>query len=263
MDSRTRSRLIELNHQFYQTFAQRFSATRQRLQPGVARLLAQIPCQARLLDLGCGNGKLCRSLASADFRGSYTGLDFSAKLLRLAEDACDMDAEILSGPLAGDSKPPVKKRAVFLQADLSTVDWDNNLSEGSYDVILAFAVFHHLPSHELRLQTLRKAHRLLVPGGMLFHSEWQFLNSPRLRARIQPWQTIGLDESQLDPGDYLLDWRHGGYGFRYVHHFDQDELSLLAEQSGFRIMDTFFSDGERGRLGLYQTWSTENLPPVP
>ena len=246
MDSSTRDRLIQLNHQFYQTFAQHFSLTRQRLQPGVKRLMARIPMDARLLDLGCGNGHLWRSLASAGFRGSYTGLDFSAELLRLAED--------------GFSRPAEKSRAVFLQADLSTMDWDAGLTGQAYDFILAFAVFHHLPSYELRLQTLRKAHRLLALGGELSHSEWQFLNSPRLRLRIQPWQTIRLSESLVDPGDYLLDWRHGGYGLRYVHHFNQDELSLMAEQSGFRIVDTFLSDGESARLSLYQTWSPQNSP---
>jgi 2-polyprenyl-3-methyl-5-hydroxy-6-metoxy-1,4-benzoquinol methylase len=263
VDSSTCSRLVELNHQFYQTFAQSFSATRQYLQPGVKRLMARIPCEARLLDLGCGNGELCRALASAGFRGSYTGLDFSAELLQLAESACDMDADKLPGLPTARRGFVAVKRAAFLQADLSTAHWDENLAEGAYDIILAFAVFHHLPTQELRLQTLCKAHRLLVPGGKLFHSEWQFLNSPRLRSRIQPWQTIGLTDSQLDPGDYLLDWRQGGYGLRYVHHFDQDELSLLAERSGFRIMDSFLSDGEGGRLGLYQTWSSQSLSPLP
>ena len=42
MDAETTQRLIALNHQFYQTFAAHFSATRQRLQPGVLRMLPSI-----------------------------------------------------------------------------------------------------------------------------------------------------------------------------------------------------------------------------
>ena len=74
MDSDTIQRLLALNYQFYQTFAAPFSATRQRLQPGVLRLLPAIPETARLLDLGCGNGELARQLhATAASRAATWG----------------------------------------------------------------------------------------------------------------------------------------------------------------------------------------------
>jgi hypothetical protein len=84
------------------------------------------------------------------------------------------------------------------------------------------------------------------------------MNSPRLRARIRPWKTIDLSDDEVEPGDYLLDWRRGGYGLRYVHHFDEGELSILADEAGFEVRETFYSDGENSRLGLYQVW--ERLP---
>jgi hypothetical protein len=43
MNPTTLSRLLDLNRQFYQTFALPFSATRQRLQPGVRHVLASLP----------------------------------------------------------------------------------------------------------------------------------------------------------------------------------------------------------------------------
>jgi hypothetical protein len=88
----------------------------------------------------------------------------------------------------------------------------------------------------------------------LIHSEWQFLNSPRLAARIQPWELAELSADEIDPGDYLLDWRRGGLGFRYVHSFSQAELAELAAETGFKIIETYSSDGETGNLGLYQIW---------
>lgn len=87
---------------------------------------------------------------------------------------------------------------------------------------------------------------------------WQFLNSERLRERIQPWQRAGLLAGQVDEGDYLLDWRSGGEGLRYAHHFSEAEMSDLAAQSGFSVLETFHSDGENGRLGLYQIWQRNN-----
>ena len=41
MNPTTLSRLLDLNRQFYQAFALPFSATRQRLQPGVLRILEE------------------------------------------------------------------------------------------------------------------------------------------------------------------------------------------------------------------------------
>jgi tRNA (uracil-5-)-methyltransferase TRM9 len=231
----TVSHLLDLNRQFYQTFGEAFSSTRQRIQPGVLRLFGRISQSGSILDLGCGNGELAHRLASNPFTGSYTGLDLSAPLLEHAR----------KGQLPGFH---------FLQADLSSPDWDARFSPQGYDCLLAFAVLHHLPGAELRLQVLRKARSLMPGDGIFIHSEWQFLNSPRLAARLQPWEAVGLASGDVDPGDYLLDWRHGGKGLRYVHHFNEDELSELADAAGFKVTESFFSDGENGRLGLYQVW---------
>jgi hypothetical protein len=104
------------------------------------------------------------------------------------------------------------------------------------------------------LSILNTIHQLLKPDGLFIHSNWQFLNSAKLKAKIQPWDVATISESDVDAGDYLLDWRSGGAGLRYVHHFDERELGELAEASGFEITETFHSDGEGGNLGLYQVW---------
>lgn len=250
MDALTAQRLVTLNRDFYTEFGAAFSATRQRLQPGVQQVLAQLTGTERILDLGCGNGYLARSLAAQGHHASYLGLDFSPPLLERA-----------GSQSAGLS-------IAFQQTDLTVPDWGDDpnaslsaaldshhpLAPGSFDLIFAFAVLHHIPGRDLRLGLLRKARSLLAPGGKFIHSEWQFLDSPRLKARIQPWERSGLLASAVDEGDALLDWRSGGAGLRYIHHFSAPELAGLAEESGFRVVDTFYSDGQGGRLSLYQIW---------
>lgn len=235
MNPTTLSRLLDLNRQFYQTFALQFSATRQRLQPGVNRILDQIKPSDAVLDLGCGNGELGRELAGRGHTGVYIGLDFSPPLLEQAAAAQPSNFS-------------------FLQADLSTNEWDVSLSGNRFDAVLAFAVLHHLPGVDLRLQIMHKIRSLVAASGRFIHSHWQFLNSPRLAARVQPWETIGLSQEEVDLGDYLLDWRQGGKGLRYVHHFSDSELYGLASASGFEVVESFLSDGENHRLGLYQVW---------
>lgn len=248
MDELIVQKLLSLNREFYQTFATNFSLTRMRIQPGVRQILARISPDARIMDLGCGNGELAFALAEQGYQGKYLGIDFSAELLKIAR-------ERVSG----------HPQFNFFQSDLSEPDWykmagfDPKMEgvDEKYDFILAFAVLHHLPGGNLRIQTCRKINHLLVTGGRFIHSNWQFLKSDRMRRRIQSWDTLDLESKQVDPGDYLLDWRSGGRGLRYVHHFNQDELTSLATMTGFRIINWYLSDGEGGNLGLYQIWQKE------
>jgi SAM-dependent methyltransferase len=241
------SALIRLNHQFYQTFADSFSATRQRIQPGVRRIVSSLPQQINLLDLGCGNGSLADYLARYCFRGSYLGLDFSAGLLQNSR----------SFDRSSSSSPDLDIR--FAQADLSDEKWEVDLPAVLFSQVFSFAVFHHLPGDEMRLSILEKIRRLLAPDGIFILSNWQFMNSARFKERIIPWNFVGLNPVDLEEGDYLLDWRAGPAttGYRYVHSYTSAELHALAGQSGFIIQDEFYSDGKEGNLGLYQVWKPQ------
>jgi SAM-dependent methyltransferase len=238
MNTSTAARLIELNREFYTRFGDSFSATRHRIQPGVRRVLDRLKGDESILDLGCGNGELARELAKRGHRGSYLGVDFSL-------------------PLLGDAETqPEGFSARFKEVDLTRLSvFSEQLSvSGHWSLITAFAVLHHIPSTELRLEILRVVNELLTEDGSFIHSNWQFLNSEKLKARIQPWEAVDLSASQVDGEDYLLDWRSGGTGLRYVHHFDERELGELAAASHFQVIDTFYSDGGTGNLALYQVW---------
>lgn len=195
-----------------------------------------------ILDLGCGNGELARELESRGHRGPYLGVDFSLPLLQEAESQG-----------RGFS-------ARFMQVDLTQLSaFSSQLSvPGGWSLITAFAVLHHIPSVEIRLNFLRAVHSLMAEEGKFVFSNWQFLNSEKLRLRIQDWSKVGLASEAVDPGDHLLDWRSGGEGLRYVHHFSANELSALAESAGFTIRETYYSDGEGGNLGYYQVWQIDS-----
>jgi SAM-dependent methyltransferase len=188
------------------------------------------------LDLGCGNGHFLRELAGRGHEAALLGVDFSLPLLQ--------DAESTHG-------------VFFREADLSqlSVISDQLSVADHWSLITAFATLHHIPSTEMRLNILQTVRKLLKPDGKFILSNWQFLNSVKLRSRIQAWGRVEINDRDVDEGDYLLDWRSGGEGLRYAHQFSAEELSGLASQAGMSVTHSFLSDGEGGNLGLYQIWS--------
>jgi SAM-dependent methyltransferase len=228
-------RLIDLNQEFYQTFARSFAETRRRVQPGVRRAIQNVPCGASVLDLGCGNGSLACELARREHHGLYFGLDSSAEMIEIACLDCP------------------HPQAIFEVRDISAPGWSDGLP-APFDYTFAFAILHHIPTQELRRCILETIHLLLKANGVFVFSVWNFLSSARLQRRILPWESVGLSSDDLDSDDILLDWRHGGLGFRYVHAFDEAELTGLAKACGFRAVEKYYADGAEGNLGYYHIW---------
>lgn len=243
MNQATAARLLDLNRRFYEERGRDFSATRSRLQPGVKRLIEKLDGGEAILDLGCGNGELAGSLARRGHRGHYVGLDSSRVLLTEAA--------------ASSFSFPVR----FVVVDLARPGWVGELSStasGAYgppfDVAFSFALFHHIPGPALRSSIVCQVRDLLVSHGLFIVSNWRFTHSARMSRRIQPWSAAGLAPEEVDPNDYLLDWRRGGSALRYVHQFDEAELAGLASSNGFEVAETFFSDGVDHQSSIYQVW---------
>ncbi len=243
--------LLDLNQRFYTAFGESFAATRRRIQPGVRRVLDRLPDSPTnaWLDLGCGSGALAVEWLRAGRQSAYIGMDFSSVLIEEARKA----VEGLPNP----------ERASFFTASLAEANWPAALEKAQAKPLagaLCFAALHHLPSQELRERIMGQVANLIPDEGAFIHSVWQFQHSPKLMARRARWEQVGIDPAGLEPGDTLLDWRAAdaplaaGPAFRYVHLFDLEELHALARSAGLRVVETFESDGQGGRLGLYQIW---------
>ena len=235
MAVQVKQQLLQINRQFYEEFAGPFAASRNPQQPGLRLLLAWLPRQGALLDVGCGNGRLALLLDGRAHELTYLGLDASAGLLAVARRAAESFRHV---------------HARFRQVDISVPGWARSLPPASFQAITLLSVLHHMPGEQERLQLLETLASLLAPDGLLAVSTWQFQNSPRLRRKIVPWSLVGLEAGQVEPGDYLLDWQRGGSGLRYCHLVDEDELAGLARTAGFHLRHTFYADGREGNLNL-------------
>lgn len=231
MQEKIADKLLTLNRRFYDGFAEAFSDSRGASEPGFERIVGQISPGAQVLDLGCGHGRLASLLPPGS---TYVGVDSSAEMLKVGEQdlqGSDVDAQ-------------------FVHADIVRDRWEALLSH-AFDWVVLRAVLHHIPGYENRRHVVARAAAVRAPGGRVAMANWQFMQIERLRRRILPWSVIDLSSDDVEPGDYLLDWRRQGYGIRYVHLVDQDETQRLARDTGLAIEQLFRADGHTNDLTLY------------
>jgi trans-aconitate 2-methyltransferase len=98
----------------------------------------------RLLDIGCGDGKITAEIAAGLARGSVVGVDSSPDMISLAAQAY-----------------PAERQANlrFEQADAAALPFDNE-----FDVVFSNAALHWVLDHR---PVLRGIHRSLRPGGKI------------------------------------------------------------------------------------------------
>ncbi|MGB8644947.1 MAG: class I SAM-dependent methyltransferase [Anaerolineae bacterium] len=237
MQAETVKRLIDLNRAFYAAFARDFSETRSSERLNITPIMPYLTNGVKLLEVGCGNGRLVERLDREGFAFDYLGVDLTRELLTIAQIRARELQHIT---------------AEFRASDITASGWSQVAQDQApFALILMLAVLHHVPSYDLRERVLRDLRSLLKPGGRLLMSNWQYESNERLRRKIVPWPA-GWPEAELEPGDALVDWKRGGEGLRYVHLLTEQEVCKLAEATGFQVERQFLADAN---LNLYSVLS--------
>lgn len=99
----------------------------------------------RVLDIGCGDGKVTAKIADLVPRGSVLGIDSSTEMVRFAE-----------GKFPPESHPNLR----FMEADARDLEFDEE-----FDLVVSFATLHWIWDHGPVLGGIRRA---LKPGGRIF-----------------------------------------------------------------------------------------------
>jgi SAM-dependent methyltransferase len=165
----------------------------------------------RILDLGCGNGRLLLGLKEwfeDDF--DYIGVDQSSGLLDEAR-----------------KKHPEQ---VFIESDFSEILKTGNscIDEGGFDFIFSIAAFHHLGPKD-QLNTLNDWSSLLKKDGLLVLTNWN-LHQKRF------WK-LWLKHLWHHPYGFrglLIPWKDQVQ--RYYYSFTKMRLKSLLEKAGFRLL---------------------------
>ena len=193
----------------YERIAEPFAASRQEPWPEVLSFATALPEAARILDVGCGNGRHARMLASAGHR--VVAVDFSGNLLRIGR--------------RGSRGRTWSHRIDWIQGEATTLP----LRAGTMDAALCVAVLHHLPNVDERVRALRELYRVLAPEARAFISVWA-MDQPRFRKIVEARRHLPPETR----GDVEVPWTmpDGVVIPRYYHLFQEGELEELIIESG-------------------------------
>ena len=193
----------------YNQISKEFSASRIFPWEELQVFIPYIKNNFKILDLGCGNGRLLKSLAESEKKIDYTGIDFSKGLIDQAKQQF----------------PGYK----FTVADIRKIDFPKE----SFDMIFSIATFHHLDSRKGRAELLKKINYWLKPGGYLFMTNWNLLQKKYLKNYFKFWWR------KRAWNDFFVSWQqYSGDNkqlWRYYHSFTKLELENLLKKSKFKL----------------------------
>ncbi len=193
-----------------------------------ARLLDErFTTPGRLIDLGCGAGRLSIAFAKRGF--AVTSVDLSRPMLsRVLEKASAESLDILA-----------------VRANLCRLGC---FAEGSFSYAIAmFSTFGMVRGASSRRKAVAEAYRLLKPGGRLAlhaHNLWLNLHDPQGRRWLltQAWQALRRDPGL---GDRRMTYR--GVPGMEVHLYRWRELRDDLHTAGFAIDEVLPLDSVTAR----------------
>lgn len=207
-------RLRELVKNNYEEIATDFDLTRKNNLWPLAQLAAEkVNPGQKVLDLGCGNGRLKSAFKNKEI--VYLGIDNSTTLLEIAKKNYP-ESKFLLGDI------------LLLEEVISQND--------KFDYIFCLATLQHIPSQELRINFLKKLKNYLLPGGEIIISNWNLWSSKHRKLIFKfAWQKI-LGKNKLDFKDIIFSWQLNGKekSDRYYHAFTSFELKKIARQAGYK-----------------------------
>ncbi|MDI3539065.1 MAG: hypothetical protein PWQ52_188 [Methanolobus sp.] len=173
----------------------------------------------KILDIGCGTGKVSIPLASQGF--CVTGIDINPEALQMAASPSSAH-ECTQSPL-------------FARTGATHLPFP----DASFDVAIMQAFLTTIVSKDERARIVREAHRALKPGAYLYIADFgQTWHSEIYRERYLRDLPVTKEE-----GSFLAYDEQTGEVAYTAHHFTEKELVFLLVENGFEVeffkRDTF------------------------
>jgi len=234
----------------YDLIADKFSETRKNFWSELEFIQDYAKNEDKVLDFGCGNGRLLEIFSNKTIK--YFGVDISGKLIEIAKGKY-LGKDIAFQKLSSSSTLPRtkatnKKKNINSKVEAIEKEYSSEkisqrlvrgepLSEGFFNTIYSIAVFHHLPSEDIRENTVKELFRVLQPDGKIVITVWNLWKRKYCKYILKNWLSKVRGKSDLDWNDCYVSFKNnkGQLFMRYHHAFTKKELEKTFVEAGFQM----------------------------
>jgi|SRR5580704_1393447 trans-aconitate 2-methyltransferase len=169
--------------------------------------LLEVKPTERVLDLGCGNGKVTAEIAKRVGRGSVVGIDSSAEMIAFAQSHVD---------------PAAHPNLRFETCDVRQLPFRNE-----FDLVVSFNALHWITDQAVALRSIRSAMK----------------QDARAQLRLVPAGRRKSLENVIEETRLSERWSRYFAGFHDPYlHLTADQYATLAERSGLNVLHVTTSD---------------------
>jgi len=181
----------------------------------------------RILDIGCGNGRLLWVLQDKWISAkNYIWYDLSEWLLKEAQN---------------------------IYPDHSFMLWNMcNITEKiadiyQPDIVFFIASFHHLPSLEDRIDVMKQVYNVLSEWWKIYMTNWS-LESEFNHDKYRSSRVEGSEDIFWSSDYQIKIWQHQ----RYYHSFSLDELEHIFKTAWFQIIENREFENKKNIISIIQ-----------
>lgn len=243
MKQETINKILNETETGYDQMAEKFSGTRKNFWGDLAFIADYISNGDKILDYGCGNGRLLEILKNKQI--NYVGVDVSQKLIDLAK-----------------AKYPDHSESFSKISSLGSLAFPDNF----FNRIISVAVFHHFPE-KYAGEMAKELYRITKPEGTVVVTAWNLWQKKRRKNIFNFSAILGkIFQAGAYRGfgfsDILVPFRNNqGEVFKRYHRvYTINSLSAVFLSAGFKIEKCFFGGWKKYNFNRKEKINHETNP---